>query len=110
MSHNQKNDPTSTLKMSKSKASNPASAPRATLKPARVADAQLDHLEHMILSFAKPNAGAPLGCLDQSYWRRRLASLADESDLVSAQRARVIRLLDILDQSERHNGPKQHAA
>jgi hypothetical protein len=96
--------------MSKSKAINAATGSRATLKPARVADAQLDHLEHMILSFAKPAAQAPLGCLDQAYWRKRLASLASESDLVTTQRARVIRLLDILDQSEQQTGPKQHAA
>ncbi|KMQ80465.1 hypothetical protein BPMI_03399 [Candidatus Burkholderia pumila] len=71
----------------------------ATLRPARAADAQLDHLEHMIMEFTKSGDKAPLGCLDQPYWRKRLAALTEESDLVAAQRARVLRLFDALDQA-----------
>jgi hypothetical protein len=86
--------------MRKPKSLQASAAARASLKPARAADAQLDHLEHMITAFAKSNDRAPLGCLDQSYWRRRLGTLADESDLVATQRARVLRLLDLLDRSD----------
>jgi hypothetical protein len=98
--------------MRKPKSLPASAAARASLKPARAADAQLDHLEHMITAFAKSNDRAPLGCLDQAYWRRRLGALADESDLVATQRARVLRLLDLLDRadSSRTSGPTQAAA
>jgi hypothetical protein len=70
------------------------------LKPARMADAQLDHLEHMIRSLAISGNAKAFACLDRGYWRRRLAALGDESDLVSTQRARVLRLLDLLAQDD----------
>jgi hypothetical protein len=96
--------------MKKSPALEVTIGPRATLKPARGADAQLDHLEHMITAFAGATEAAPLGCLDRNYWRRRLRVLSEESDLVSVQRARVIKLLDMLEQTERATGPEQEAA
>jgi hypothetical protein len=85
-------------------------AARASLKPARVADSQLDHLEHMIVSFAKSSESAPLGCLDKSYWKRRLSALSVESDLVSVQRARILRLLDLLEQGDPTSSRDQRAA
>jgi hypothetical protein len=102
------------IEMSKTKALPMAPESRAALKPAHVADAQLDHLEHMIVSFAQAGDAAPLGCLDCAYWRRRLSALSTESDLVSVQRARVLKLLDILDQAQDRAvhpaGPNQVAA
>ncbi|SPB13648.1 hypothetical protein NOV72_00912 [Caballeronia novacaledonica] len=71
---------------------------RAALKPARVADAQLDHIERMIRSAAVAGNQKALACLDRAYWKRRLAALGDENDLVSTQRARVLRLFDLLAQ------------
>jgi hypothetical protein len=82
----------------------------AMLKPARGADAQLDHLERMITTFAKTGERAPLGCLDRGYWRGRLRALADESDLVSVQRARVLKLLDMLEPAGQQTGPTKAAA
>jgi hypothetical protein len=84
-------------------------ARRAALKPARVADAQLDHLEHMIRSLALTGNQKAFACLDRAYWKRRLAALGDESDLVSTQRARVLRLLDLLAQNHAA-GPGKAAA
>ncbi|SAK47926.1 hypothetical protein AWB76_01111 [Caballeronia temeraria] len=86
-----------------------APATRATLKPARLADAQLDHLEHMIRSFALSGDPKALANLDHTYWQRRLAALGEESDLVSTQRARVLRLLDLLVQ-DRSTGADKAAA
>ena len=80
----------------------------AALKPARMADAQLDHLEHMIRSLAISGDAKAFACLDRGYWKRRLAALGDESDLVSTQRARVLRLLDLLSQDR--TGPDKAAA
>lgn len=96
--------------MRKSKALPITSAERATLQPARVADAQLDHLEHMIRSLAvSADAQAFIG-LDRAYWKRRLAALGDESDLVSTQRARVLRLLDLLEPEQAAGAPEKAAA
>ncbi|WP_321797845.1 hypothetical protein [Caballeronia sp. J97] len=84
-------------------------ATRTALKPARVADAQLDHLEHMIRSLALSGDAKAIAHLDRAYWKRRLAALGDESDLVSTQRARVLRLLDLLAQ-DRAAGSDKAAA
>ncbi|SAL23028.1 hypothetical protein AWB73_01596 [Caballeronia turbans] len=86
-----------------------AEATRAALKPARVADAQLDHLERMVRSLARASDPKAFACLDRAYWTKRLAALGDESDLVSTQRARVLRLLDLLAQ-DRAAGPDKAAA
>jgi hypothetical protein len=96
--------------MKKAKPLQASMAARATLKPARAADAQLDHLEHMITAFSKSGDKSPLGCLDQAYWRKRLAALSDESDLVATQRARVIRLLDLIDQTAARQATTTQAA
>ncbi|SAK45922.1 hypothetical protein AWB75_00864 [Caballeronia catudaia] len=80
------------------------------LKPARMADAQLDHLEHMIRSLALSGNARTFACLDRGYWKRRVAALGDESDLVSTQRARVLRLLDLLAQEHAGAGPDKAAA
>jgi hypothetical protein len=102
---------TGQTEMKKSQALDYAAGSRATLKPARGADAQLDHLEYMITSFVNSTEIAPLGCLDRPYWRMRLRVLSEENDLVSVQRARVLKLLDMLDQKERKTtGPEQAAA
>lgn len=95
--------------MRKSKAFQITGAARATLKPARVADAQLDHVEHMIRSLALSGDAKAFACLDRAYWKRRLAALGDESDLVSTQRARVLRLLDLLDRGQ-DDAPDKAAA
>ncbi|SAL41928.1 hypothetical protein AWB71_02160 [Caballeronia peredens] len=86
------------------------SAARATLRPARVADAQLDHLEHMIRSLSLSGETSAFACLDRAYWKRRLATLGDESDLVTTQRARVLRLFDLLDRHHDDDAPNQAAA
>jgi hypothetical protein len=96
--------------MQKSKALDITSAARATLKPARVADAQLDHLEHMIRSLAASGDAHAFACLDRAYWKRRLAALGDESDLVSTQRARVLRLFDMLEHDRAGGAPDKAAA
>lgn|GEM_PF-1648020 len=100
------------VNMEKSKvlqASRAAQSTRAALKPARIADAQLDHLEHMIRSLAVAGNQKAFACLDRAYWKRRLAALGDESDLVSTQRARVLRLFDLLAQ-DHAAGPDKAAA
>ena len=96
--------------MRKSKALPITNAERATLQPARVADAQLDHLEHMIRSLAASGDAHAFACLDRAYWKRRLAALGDESDLVSTQRARVLRLLDLLEPEPAGSAPGKAAA
>ncbi len=96
--------------MKKPKPLHAPAAARTTRLPARVADAQLDHLERMIMAFAISNQANPLGCLDRTYFHKRLSTLVEESDLVSVQRARVLKLLNILDQSDSKTGPEQAAA
>jgi hypothetical protein len=96
--------------MRKSKALPITNAARATLKPARVADAQLDHLEHMIRALAVSGDTRSLAGLDRAYWSRRLAALGHESDLISAQRARVLRLLELLERAHADGAPGQVAA
>lgn len=96
--------------MGKSKVLQVARAAQAALKPARMADAQLDHLEHMIRSLALSGAPGTFAYLDRGYWKKRLAALGDESDLVSTQRARVLRLLDLLAQEHVDAGPDKAAA
>ncbi|SAL25194.1 hypothetical protein AWB74_01045 [Caballeronia arvi] len=87
-----------------------ARAASVALMPARMADAQLDHLEHMIRSLALSGNAKAFACLDRGYWKRRVAALGDESDLVSTQRARVLRLLDLLAQEHAGAGPDKAAA
>ncbi|AQH04484.1 hypothetical protein A9R05_36840 (plasmid) [Burkholderia sp. KK1] len=96
--------------MGKSKVLQVARTAQAALKPARMADAQLDHLEHMIRSLALSSAPGTFAYLDRGYWKKRLAALGDESDLVSTQRARVLRLLDLLAQDHADAGPNKAAA
>jgi hypothetical protein len=86
-----------------------AQTTRAALKPARGADAQLDHLEHMIRSLALSGDSKPLAHLDHAYWKRRLSTLGDESDLVATQRAPVLRLLDRLEQNQATGSAKAAA-
>ncbi|KDR32442.1 hypothetical protein BG60_20445 [Caballeronia zhejiangensis] len=86
-----------------------AQATRAMLKPARLADTQLDHLEHMIRSLALSGNSKAVDQFDHAYWKRRLAAVGDESDLVSTQRARVLRLLDLLEQNRAADSDKAAA-
>ena len=96
--------------MGKTKALQIAHSARTTRRPARLADAEIDHLEHMIHSLARSGDPKALASLDRAYWQRRLAALDDESDLVSTQRARVLRLLDVLARECKGSTPKQAAA
>ncbi|WP_051180560.1 hypothetical protein [Caballeronia insecticola] len=96
--------------MRKSKPLQCTTAARAALKPARVADAQLDHLEHMIRSLSLSGKASAFVGLDRAYWKRRLAALGDESDLVTTQRARVLRLFDLLDRHHGDDAPNKAAA
>ena len=83
---------------------------QTVLKPARVADAQLDHLEHMIRSLALSGDPKAFARFDREYWKSRLAALSRESDLVSTQRARVLRLLDLLAEEHAGGGRRKAAA
>ncbi|SAK45002.1 hypothetical protein AWB79_00916 [Caballeronia hypogeia] len=96
--------------MGKSKALHITRAASAALKPARVADAELDHLEHMIRSISRSADRKAFACLNRAYWKRRLAILGDESDLVSTQRARVLQLLELLAQDHAGAASKKVAA
>jgi hypothetical protein len=96
--------------MRKSKPLKAPGAESARLTPARAADARLDHLDHMIRAFAQSKAASPSHGLDQAYWRKRIAVLAEECDLVATQRARVMRLLDLLDFVERRTVEASQAA
>ncbi|SAK69570.1 hypothetical protein AWB78_02696 [Caballeronia calidae] len=98
------------VNMGKSKALQATRATQAALKPARVADAQLDHLERMIRSLALSGDAKAFSCLDRDYWKRRLAALGDESDLVSTQRARVLRLFELLARERAGAGSGKAAA
>lgn len=96
--------------MEKTKTLQLAHSARTTRRPARLADAEIDHLEHMILSLARSGDPKALAAFDRAYWQRRLAALGDESDLVSTQRARVLRLFDMLARECAGSTPKQAAA
>ncbi|WP_185496774.1 hypothetical protein [Paraburkholderia tropica] len=73
------------------------SAKNAGLLPARLADAQLDHVERMVqfLSFATV-ANATRG-IDREYCRKRLQTLEQTHDLVASQRSRIAKLLHLLE-------------
>jgi hypothetical protein len=87
--------------MRKSKSLGAPCVGKGLLQPARAADAKLDHLERMIRVFVNQGACPPPLRLDHAYWRDRVSLLAEECDLVVTQRARVIRLMDLLDGAER---------
>lgn len=79
----------------------PATTPTKTggLLPARLADAQLDHVERMVqfLSFAAV-ANATRG-IDREYCRKRLQTLEQTHDLVASQRLRIAKLLQLLERA-----------
>jgi hypothetical protein len=96
--------------MRKSKSLKAPGAEPALLTPARAADARLDHLDHMIRAFAQSKAASPSYGLDHAYWRKRITVLTEECDLVATQRARVMRLLDLLEFAERRTVEASQAA
>jgi len=67
------------------------------LKPARLADIELDHLERMVQYVARQDEADDLSRFDHVYWEKRLRALAQTHDLVATQRQRVISLLDRLE-------------
>lgn len=85
--------------MSMPKTSTPCFDDPAKRLPSSLADNQLDHLERMIVSFARSNKPNVLGWLDHEYWEKRIRTLTEENDLVATQRHRVIRLLDMLERN-----------
>jgi hypothetical protein len=74
-------------------------AKTAELLPARLADSQLDHFEHMVQLVTRTDAASASNRFDAEYWEKRIRALVRTHDLVSTQRHRVIVMLDLL---ERH--------
>jgi len=68
----------------------------AALRPARLADGQLDHFENMVQYITRADADDALHGFDRQYWKKRIRALADTHELVATQRHRVIALLDQL--------------
>ena len=66
------------------------------LRPARLADEQLDHFENMVQYIMRADADNALHGFDRQYWEKRIRALADTHELVATQRHRVITLLDQL--------------
>jgi hypothetical protein len=67
------------------------------LRPASLADSELDHLERMVQHVMRGEAGSTYGKLDHEYWEKRIRALVETHELVATQRQRVIRLLDLLE-------------
>ncbi len=70
---------------------------RGGLRPASLVDGQLDHLERMVQLVTRLDADNTLSQLDHQYWEKRIRALVETHDLVTTQRHRVIRLLDLLE-------------
>ena len=75
------------------------------LLPARLADSQLDHFEHMVQLVTRTGADIAVIRFDADYWEKRIRTFVKTYDLVPRQRCRVIAMLDLL---ERHALLKAH--
>jgi hypothetical protein len=67
------------------------------LRPASLADRQLDHLERMIRSVARNNPDGPVHGMNPEYWESRILALVEGNDLLAVQQHRVKRLLKELE-------------
>jgi hypothetical protein len=67
------------------------------LLPARLADAQIDHMERMVQYWTRAHAGLASRGIDHDYWKKRLRALGENYDLVASQRQRLDAMLAMLD-------------
>lgn len=71
-----------------------------SLKPASLADTELDHVERMVQYVTRSQgASSPRG-IDADYWKKRLRALEQTYDLVTAQRQRVAMLVEMLERGK----------
>ncbi|WP_322060437.1 hypothetical protein [Paraburkholderia sp. J63] len=68
--------------------------------PASLADTELDHVERMVQYVTRAQgASSPRG-IDDDYWKKRLRTLEQTYDLVTAQRHRVAKLFEMLERGK----------
>jgi hypothetical protein len=77
---------------------NPTTAMAARgLLPARLADAQIDHMERMVQYWTRAHAGLASRGIDHDYWKNRLRALGETYDLVASQRQRLDAMVAMLE-------------
>jgi hypothetical protein len=76
----------------KKKTTATAAAPIAKKWPARLADSELSHLEAMLAIVGHRSAATAIRGLDLAYWRRRLAAVETQYDLLDSQTKRATAL------------------
>ena len=85
-------------------------AGRGGRRPASLVDSQLQHLENMVQYVSREDAGSDRARFDHEYWEKRIRALEETHDLVSSQRHRVSRLLDLLERDARITVKRRTAA
>ena len=85
-------------------------AGRGGRRPASLVDSQLQHLENMVQYVSREDAGGDTARLDHEYWEKRIRALEETHDLVTSQRRRVSRLLDLLERDARITVKRRTAA
>jgi hypothetical protein len=81
----------------------------AGLRPASLADTQIDHIERMVHWVLGRNASGTDSCMNPEYWTARVHVLMKENNLVAAQQQRISRLLEQLEFSTRPNAQNRTA-
>ncbi|MGA7817360.1 MAG: hypothetical protein WCA53_31410 [Caballeronia sp.] len=69
----------------------------AGLRPASLADTQIDHIERMVHWVLGRNALGTDSCMNPEYWTARVHELMKENNLVAVQQQRIGRLLEQLE-------------
>ncbi len=90
---------TQTATQAAKKTATKTAAQASGLLPARLADAQLDHVERMLQFLSSAAAGSATHGIDPEYCRKRLQTLEQTHDLVVSQRLRIARLLQLLERA-----------
>ncbi|WP_042338458.1 hypothetical protein [Paraburkholderia ferrariae] len=67
------------------------------LLPARLADAQLEHMERLVQYWTHADAVLARRGIDHEYWKQRLRALAQTYDLATSQRQRLLAMLDLIE-------------